>query len=253
METSNENLLRYLLMLGDNSMMLGHRLSELCGHGPNLETDIALTNISLDLFGQVRSYFQYAAKISDDHRTEDEIAFLRSDRQYLNTLLVEQPNEDFGHVIVRQFLFDSFHVPLLEQLAKSKDETIAAIARKSQKEAAYHLRFSSEWVKRLGDGTTESRDRMQKAVDHLYPFIFELFEESEVESYMQKTGIGADLSEVRERTLSKVREVFAVSTLSVPECEPRMPTGKSGIHSEHMGYTLSDIQYMQRAYPHMQW
>ncbi len=250
---TNKRLYQYLLMLGDNSMILGHRLSELCGHGPNLETDIALTNISLDLFGQVRSYFQYAAEISEEDTTEDSIAFLRTDRQYLNSLLVEQPNEDFGHVIARQFFFDCCHVPLLDQLARSKDETIAAIASKSQKESAYHLRFSAEWVKRLGDGTDKSHQKMQAAIDHMYPFVFEMFTESAVEKEMKEAGIGADLSLVERASTEKFREVLEISGLKIPEASPSAANGKSGIHSEHLGFILSDLQYMQRAYPNMQW
>ncbi|WP_421878634.1 1,2-phenylacetyl-CoA epoxidase subunit PaaC [Marinoscillum sp.] len=243
----------YLLMLGDNSIILGHRLSELCGHGPSLETDIALTNISLDLFGQVRSYFQHAAELKDEDATEDSIAFLRMDREYRNSILVEQPNTDFAHVIVRQFLFDSFHLPLLEQLIHSKDETIAAIAAKSIKESKYHLRFSSEWVKRLGDGTEESHKRAQAALDHLYPYLHELFEESPIEKEMKESGVGADLSKVEEKSRSRIHEVMLEANLAIPEIADRMVRGKQGIHSEHMGFILSDVQYMQRAYPNMQW
>ncbi len=253
MAVSKENLYRYLLLLGDNSMILGHRLSELCGHGPNLETDIALTNISLDLFGQVRSYFQYAASVIGNDATEDSIALLRKEREYANAILVEQPNEDFGHVIIRQFLFDSYHLPLLEQLADSQDETIASIAKKSVKEASYHLRFSSEWVKRLGFGTEESHQKMQAAVNHLFPYLHELFQESKVEEEMKEAGIGADLSAVREQSQSKIKAVFAAATLLIPDLDPRAAHGKSGIHSEHMGYILAELQFMQRAYPDMQW
>tara|TARA_Y100000310_G_scaffold329380_1_gene399101 strand:+ start:2650 stop:3372 length:723 start_codon:yes stop_codon:yes gene_type:complete len=240
-------------MLGDNSMFLGHRLSELCGHGPSLETDIALTNISLDLFGQVRSYFQYAAELKGDEATEDSIAFLRFDRDYRNSIIVEQPNTDFAHVIVRQFLFDSYHTPLQEQLMHSNDETIAAIAAKSIKEAKYHLRFSSEWMKRLGDGTEESHQRTQAALNHLYPYLHEVYHESPIEKEMKERGIGADLSVVKERSIETIKEVIAEATLSIPESEPRMVGGKQGIHSEHMGFILSDLQFMQRAYPNMQW
>ena len=258
MSSSNNNpvqhpLYQYLLMLGDNSMILGHRLSELCGHGPNLETDIALTNISLDLFGQVRSYFQYAAELSGEATSEDTIAFMRTDREYLNALLVEQPNEDFGHVIARQFLYDTYHLPLLNQLAGSKDENIAAVAKKSQKEAAYHLRFSSEWVKRLGDGTEESRSRMQSALEHMYPFVFELYKETEVEAEMKQQGIGADLEKIKAESLGKIQQVLAEANLTLPDLQPRFAKGKSGIHSEHMGFILSELQYMQRAYPNMKW
>ena len=164
----------YLLLLGDSSMILGHRLSELCGHGPNLETDIALTNISLDLFGQVRNYFQYAAEMKGEEATEDSIAFLRLPHEYRNVLLAEQPNTDFAYIIARQFLFDAYHLPLMEALIESKDEQVAAIAHKSIKEVRYHLRFSSEWVKRLGDGTEVSHQKMQEAIEYLWPYTKEL-------------------------------------------------------------------------------
>ena len=248
-----EKLYQYLLLLGDNSMILGHRLSELCGHGPSLETDIALTNHSLDLFGQVRSYFQYAAEIKGGDATEDTIAMLRFDRDYRNAILVEQPNTDFAYVIGRQFLFDAYHLPLLEQLQNSNDETIAAIAAKSIKECRYHLRFSSSWVKRLGDGTEESHERMQTAINHLYPFVHELFHETEIEKEMKELGIGADLKLVKEDFEKRVNEVFAEATIETPNLPIRQANGKTGIHSEHMGFILSQLQYMQRAYPNMQW
>ncbi len=248
-----DSVYQYLLMLGDNSMILGHRLSELCGHGPTLETDIALTNMSLDLFGQVRSYFQYAAQLRGDGATEDSIAMLRSDREYRHVWLVEQPNTDFAHVIGRQFLFDSYHLPLLERLMDSKDEAIAAIAAKSVKEARYHLRFSSEWVKRLGDGTEESHQRMQAAIDHLYPFVDELYQPSPVEEEMFAQGVGADLASIETQSQETIASVFSDATLQRPEGPSRMTLGKQGIHSEHLGYILSELQYMQRAYPDMQW
>ncbi|MEM9328752.1 MAG: 1,2-phenylacetyl-CoA epoxidase subunit PaaC [Bacteroidota bacterium] len=248
-----EDLFEYLLMLGDNSMILGHRLSELCGHGPTLETDIALTNMSLDLFGEVRSLFQYAAQVKGGGATEDSVAMLRSDREYRHVWLVEQPNTDFGHVIGRQFFYDNYHLPLLEQLTKSKDATVAAIAAKSVKESRYHLRFSAEWVKRLGDGTEESHQRMQSAIDHLYPFVAELYQPTPIERDMLAAGVGADLEAVQAQSLETIEQVLADATLSIPEGDPRMTMGKQGIHSEHLGYILSDLQYMQRAYPNMQW
>ena len=248
-----DKLYEYLLMLGDNSMILGHRLSELCGHGPSLETDIALTNISLDLFGQVRSYFQYAAELKGGEATEDSIAFLRFDRDYRNAILVEQPNTDFAHVIGRQFLFDAFHLPLLEQLMKSNDEMIAAVAAKSIKESRYHLRFSSSWVKRLGDGTKESHQKMQAAMNHLMPFVSELFRETPIEKEMKELGIGADLELIKETFDEKVKTIFAEANLEVPEAPSRQTNGKTGIHTEQMGFILAELQYMQRAYPNMQW
>ncbi len=240
-------------MLGDNSMILGHRLSELCGHGPSLETDIALTNISLDLFGQVRNIFQYAAELEDGEATEDTIAYLRNERQHLNCLLVEQPNTDFAHVIVRQYLFDVFQRLQLEALEKSSDKRIIAIATKSLKETKYHVRFSGEWCKRLGDGTEISNSKMQAALNQLYPYVAELFVETEVEKDMKEKGIGIDLAAIKEKYYTEVEELFATANLQIPETPPRHANGKSGIHTEHMGFILADFQYMQRVYPKMEW
>ncbi|MEM7161134.1 MAG: 1,2-phenylacetyl-CoA epoxidase subunit PaaC [Bacteroidota bacterium] len=243
----------YILLLGDNSLILGHRLSELCGHGPNLETDIALTNISLDCYGQVRNYFQYAAKLADDGKTEDDIAFLRNERQYTNVLLLEQPNTDFAHVIARQFLFDVYQLALVKQLLNSKDETISAIANKAIKEVSYHERFSSEWVKRLGDGTEISHSKMQDAINHLYPFVGELFDESELEKNMREEGIGGDIKTIEKPYFERVDGLLKEATLEIPEKKWRRCNGKKGMHSENMGYILSELQYMQRAYPNMEW
>ena len=170
----NQELYNYILEIADNSLILGQRMGELCGHGPSLETDIACTNISLDLFGQVRSYFQYAASLTED-KTEDHIAFLRKEREYKNVLLTEQPNTNFAYTIVRQFFFDVYHVLFVQELQKSNDETLAAIARKTLKEASYHKRFSGDWIIRLGDGTAESHEKIQEAVDYLWPYLEELF------------------------------------------------------------------------------
>lgn len=252
-EISNSNLYKYLLMLGDNSMILGHRLSELCGHGPTLETDIALTNISLDLFGQVRNIFQYAAQLKGTDATEDTIAYLRNERQHLNCLLVEQPNKDFAHVIARQFLFDVFQKLQLEALEKSSDTQVAAIATKSLKETKYHLRFSSEWCKRLGDGTAVSHEKMQSAVNTLYPYTHEFFEETIIEKEMNEQGIGLDLASIKEAYFTIVNNTLAEATLTIPESAGRHANGKTGIHSEHLGYILSDFQYMQRSFPNMSW
>lgn len=248
-----DQLYQYILQLGDNAMILGHRLSELCGHGPNLETDIALTNIALDLFGQVRNYFQYAASLKGEEKTEDDLAFLRYPHQYKNVLLVEQPNTDFAHVIVRQFFFDAYHFPFLEQLCESNDEQLKAIANKGIKEVSYHLRFSSTWMKRLGDGTEESRSKMQAAVDHLWPYVGELFMPTKEEEEILGYGIGADLAVIKAKYDETVRQVIAESTLELPEILGSQKGGKTGIHSEHMGFILADLQYMQRTYPNMNW
>lgn len=252
-ESMKDKIYEYLLMLGDNSMILGHRLSELCGHGPSLETDIALTNLSLDLFGQVRNYFQYAAELKGDGKTEDDIAFLRYSHEYKNTLLTEQPNTDFAYTIGRQFLFDAYHLPLLQQLTKSNDEQIAAIAAKSLKEVKYHLQFSSSWVKRLGNGTEVSHEKMQTAIDALWAFTDELFQESPVEAEMKDFGIGADLEAVKVDFETKVYKILSEATLQIPNTKWYQKGGKKGVHTEHFGFILSDLQYMQRAYPNMTW
>ena len=248
-----EKIYQYLLLLGDNSLILGHRLSELCGHGPSLETDIALTNHSLDLFGQVRNYFQYAAKLSKKDQTEDDIAFLRYEHEYRNVLLVEQPNTNFAYVIGRQFLYDAYHLLLLQQLSSSNDEQLAAIATKSLKEVKYHFRFSSEWVKRLGDGTEVSQQKMQAAIDYLWPYVGELFEETAIEAEMKSMGIGADLNEIKATYLPKVHTTLKEATLEIPNGKWSQSGGKRGVHSEHLGFALAELQYMQRTYPDMAW
>lgn len=243
----------YILTLGDNSLILAQRLSELCGHGPSLETDIALTNISLDLFGQVRNYFQYAAELSDKDETEDSIAFLRVDRQYKNCWLAEQPNTDFAHVICRQYLFDAYHLLLMSALENSSDEQISAIAKKSIKEVKYHLRFSREWMKRLGDGTEVSNQKLQDALNHLYPFVNEFFQETDLEQEMAQNGIGANLAELKDEYFNTVHELLKEANLEIPEPNWRQTDGKLGFHSEQLGFLLAEMQYMQRAYPNMEW
>jgi ring-1,2-phenylacetyl-CoA epoxidase subunit PaaC len=247
------NLYQYILEIADNSLILGQRLGELCGHGPNLETDIACTNISLDVLGQVRSYYQYAAKIVVDGRTEDEIAMLRQEREYLNVLLVEQPNIDFGYTMARQFLFDVYHLLFLNELQKSKDLTLSAIAAKSVKEVSYHQRFSSDWIKRLGDGTEESHERIQNAINDLWTFTDELFHQTEANKVMIKEGIGVDVTKLKTTYYDTVNAILEDATLSVPESKYFQKGGKQGIHTEHMGYLLAELQYMQRAYPDMEW
>jgi len=243
----------YILMLGDQSMILAHRLSELCGHGPTLETDIALTNISLDLFGQVRNYFRYAASIDQGDSTEDSIAFLRKERQYKSAILLEQPNTDFAFVIGRQFLFDVFHQLLLEDLIHSKDTTIAAIATKSIKEVKYHVRLSSQWVRRLGLGTNISHQKMQTAIDTLLPFAHELYTETALEKEMKDQEIGADLNAIKDKYTTAVHKVLVESNISIEHTRNRVARGKQGMHTEHMGYIIAELQFMQRAYPNMQW
>ena len=248
-----ENLYKYILGIADNSLILGQRMGALTGHGPSLETDIACTNISLDLFGQVRSYYQYAAKIAGDGRTEDDIAMLRKEREYVNVLLVEQPNTDFAYSIARQFLFDVYHLLFLNELQKSKDLTLSAIASKSIKEVSYHQRFSSDWIKRLGDGTDLSHQKMQDAIDALWTYTDELFHQTQADKVMVKEGVGVDVTKLKETYYKQVNEVLEEATLNIPESKYFQKGGKEGIHTEHMGYLLSDLQYMQRTYPNMEW
>ena len=249
----NNNLIQYIYGIADNSLILGQRLGELCGHGPSLETDIAFTNISLDLFGQVRSYFQYAAKVIGGDATEDTLAFLRKEREYKNVLLVEQPNQDFGYSISRQFLFDVYHLLLLEELQNSSDETLSAIAKKSIKEVSYHTRFSSDWIRRLGDGTEESHNRIQTAINDLWIFTDELFHQTDADKAMVSDGIGVDVTLLKEKYYNQVNQILEESTLQIPQIEYFQKGGKNGVHSEHMGYILTELQYMQRTYPNMSW
>lgn len=250
---NNTNLYHYILGIADNSLILGQRMGELCGHGPSLETDIACTNISLDLFGQVRSYYQYAAKIANDGRTEDDIAMLRKEREYVNVLLAEQPNTDFAYTMARHFLFDMYHFLFLTELQKSKDLTLAAIATKSLKEVSYHQRFSSDWIKRLGDGTEESHQRMQNAINDLWTYTDELFHQTEADKVMVAEGIGVDVTKLKAAYYYKVNAILEEATLSIPESKYFQKGGKRGIHTEHMGYLLTELQYMQRTYPNMEW
>lgn len=249
----NKNLYNYILGIADNSLILGQRLGELCGHGPSLETDIACTNMSLDLLGQVRSYYQYASKIAGDGRTEDDIAMLRKEREYFNVLLVEQPNTDFGYTIARQFLFDIYHFLMLSELEKSTDLNLSAIAKKSIKEVSYHKRFSSDWIKRLGDGTEESHKRIQTAINDLWTYTDELFHQTEADKAMVEDGIGVDVCKLKEAYYKEVNAVLEEATLSVPGSKYFQKGGKQGIHTEHMGYLLAELQYMQRTYPNMEW
>lgn len=249
----NQNLIQYIFGVADNCLILGQRLGELCGHGPSLETDIALTNISLDLLGQTRSYYQYVAKLQGGDATEDTVAFLRLEREYKNVLLVEQPNTDFAYSIAKQFLFDVFHLALLTELQNSKDDMLKAIANKSIKEVSYHVRFSSDWIKRLGDGTEESHQKIQTAINDLWIFTDELFHQTDADKEMVQLEIGVDVTLLKEEYYKKINSILEEATLEIPQVEYFQKGGKLGIHSEHMGYLLSDLQYMQRTYPNMTW
>lgn len=247
------SLFEYVLRLGDDSLILGHRLSEWCGHGPILEEDIAMTNISLDLVGQATSLLGYAGELEGKGRDADALAFLRFDRDYKNVLLVEQPNGDFGMTMLRQFFFDAYRKPLFEKLQHSTDQHLAAIAEKSLKETKYHLKHSSEWVIRLGDGTEESNARIQDSLNTLWRYTNELFFTDEVDAELVEKGIVPSLQDVQNEWNATVAVVLTEATLTIPTNNWKQEGGRKGLHSEHLGYILAELQYMQRAYPNMQW
>ena len=251
--TKNEALFHYILRLGDDSLVLGQRLSEWCGHGPILEEDIAITNISLDLIGQATNLLNYGGIVENKGRDGDKLAFLRHEKEYCNLLLVEQLNGDFGDTMLRQFLFDAYRKPLFELLQLSTDKQLAAIAEKSLKETKYHLKHSSEWVIRLGDGTEESHLRVQNSLTNLWRYTDELFFTDDVEKILVDTGLIPDLSQLKKVWTTNVTAVFEQATLSIPSNNWQFEGGRKGRHSEHMGYLLAELQYMQRAYPNMEW
>jgi ring-1,2-phenylacetyl-CoA epoxidase subunit PaaC len=251
--TKPKALFEYLIRHADDTLILGQRLSEWCGHGPILEEDIALTNIALDLIGQATELYEYAAQVENKGRTADDLAFLRLEREYKNVLLVEQKNGDFGKTIVRQFLFDNFQLLNYTQLLNSSDAQVAAIAEKSLKEVKYHLKHSSEWVIRLGDGTEESHQRVQESVDDLMRFVEELFFQNEVNELLQEDKLIGDCEDFKQQFYQNVNNVLTEATLTIPEIKYHQKGGRKGIHSEHMGFLLAEMQYMQRTYPGMQW
>jgi len=246
-------LYRYLLRLGDLSLVLGQRLAEWVGHAPAIEEDLGLANISLDLIGQARLLLSYAGEIEERGRGEDDLAFLREQGEFLNPTLAEQPNGDFGQTIVRQVLLDAFQLELYDRLAQSKDERLGAIAAKAVKETRYHLRYSSGWLVRLGDGTEESHARVQRALDRLWPYTVELFEEDSLDREMADRGIAPRLSEVHSAWSARLDAILAEATLQRPMDRPYAWFGKQGAHSEHLGYLLAEMQSLPRAHPGARW
>lgn len=251
---TKEIIYNYTLHLADNALILAQRNSEWCGHGPILEQDIAITNISLDLIGQARSLYQYAAE-GRESATEDTLAYHRDGRAYKNCLLVEQPNGDWAQTILRQFFFSTYQYFLYQRLQQSADATLAAIAEKSLKEVTYHVRWSSEWVIRLGDGTEESNNRILNALDELWAFTGELFIPASYETEAVKLGIGVDVNAIKPEWEQRVQEIFAEATMPLPTTEGvwMQSGGKTGVHSEYMGFILAEMQSMQRAYPGCEW
>ncbi|HVM87277.1 MAG TPA: 1,2-phenylacetyl-CoA epoxidase subunit PaaC [Puia sp.] len=255
-----KNLINYTLHLADNALILGHRNSEWTGHGPILEQDIAISNIALDLIGQARNFYQYAAQLINysthqpiNTATEDTLAYLRNTNEFKNCLLVEQTNGDWAKTILRQFFFSAYQFYLYQQLQNSNDETLAAIAEKSLKEVTYHLRWSSEWVIRLGDGTEESHSKMIKAIDDLWMFTGEIFEAASYEKIAAGKGFRIDVSLIKNNWLQKVKDIFDEATLGVPQNSSMRSGGKEGKHTKLLGNIFNEMQFMQRTYPNCDW
>jgi ring-1,2-phenylacetyl-CoA epoxidase subunit PaaC len=265
---NSQFLIPYTLHLADNPLILAQRNSEWCGHGPVLEQDIAITNITLDLIGQARNFYQYAATLINQSTnnpikqltnrpinltTEDSLAYLRDNREFKNCLLVEQANGDWGKTILRQFFFSNYQYLLYEKLQDSADEQLAAIAAKALKEVVYHLRWSSEWVIRLGDGTDESHLRTRDAVEELWPYVYEMFMPAEYETELSEEKISVDVASLKHLWLQKTDEIFSEATLVIPESKFAHKGGKEGMHTEQLGYILAEMQFLQRAYPNLTW
>ncbi|MGU3522640.1 1,2-phenylacetyl-CoA epoxidase subunit PaaC [Enterobacteriaceae bacterium C23F] len=250
--TNHDPIATYALRLGDNCLVLAQRLSAWCGHAPELEIDLALANIGLDLLGQARNFLSYAAE-RQGKGDEDQLAFQRDERQFCNVLLVEQPNGNFADTLARQLFMDAWHVALFSRLVTSKDAQIAAIAAKAIKEARYHLRFSRGWVERLGGGTELSAQRTQAAIDSLWRFTAELFQADELELDLVAQGIAVDPRELREEWLAEITAALNAAELKVPAEQAYRIGGKQGLHTEHLGPMLAEMQYLQRSYPGQQW
>lgn len=252
--TSNKLLIDYCIRLADDRSILGHRLGELCGHGPILEEDIASTNFALDLIGQANSLYEYAAELTGNDCTADKLAYFRTDMEYRNILMVEQNNDDFAHVQFRQFLFDSFSLFFFQALAESKDERLAAIAKKSLKEVRYHFRHSSQWILRLGDGTEESHERLQTAMEFYWMYTVELFEKDDLVNQLIAEGIAPDTDLFKEKWLETVNSVLEEATMKTQSMNTFMQTGgRRGVHTEALGHLLACMQVLPRMMPECEW
>jgi ring-1,2-phenylacetyl-CoA epoxidase subunit PaaC len=243
----------YYLQIADNALILSHRLSEYSSHGPYLEEDLATTNVALDLIGIAESVYIETARISDEGKSADDLVYRRGEFEYLNCLLVEQPNTDFAYIMVRQFFTDAFHFYFFTELVNSSDPFMAELGIKSIKEIAYHLRRSSEWMVRLGDGTEEAHQKTQDAINSLWRFTGEFFEENETDKEMRLTNAGADLFLVYKNWLAKINEIFYMSNLKVPDNKFQLSGGKNGRHTEHMGFILTEMQFLPSKYPDAIW
>jgi ring-1,2-phenylacetyl-CoA epoxidase subunit PaaC len=252
-KVSETPMVLYVLRRADDALILGHRLSEWCGHAPMLEEDMALSNIALDLLGQARELYSYASKVEGKDNNEDRFAYLRDVRQYRNLLLTEQPNGDFARTMVRQFFYSAFADLYWRAMMKSIDATLTAIAAKSEKESAYHLRHSSEWIVRLGDGTEESHARAQAAIDELWAFTGEMFAVDDGERGLIEAGAAFDPVGLRQQWHKTVTGVAAEATLTLPKNDWMQQGGRVGRHSEHLGHLLSELQSLQRSFPGATW
>ncbi|MFV0178908.1 phenylacetate-CoA oxygenase subunit PaaC [Empedobacter falsenii] len=251
---NNQNYIDFILHLADTNLILAQRLCEWCGHGPVLEQDIAMSNMALDLLGQTSNYYNYAAEIIGNGATEDTLAMLREEREYKNLLLVEQPNGHFGDTVARQFFYDSYHALLLEQFLKVKDLKLQSIAEKSLKEVKYHLKWSAEWMIRLGDGTEESHNKIQQAVYDILPYVGEAFILAPYQKALIEEGLIDNPIDFKATWLANVKAVLYEATIEADvENTFAQKGGKEGVHSEHLGFILTDLQYMQRTYPNLQW
>jgi len=248
-----QDLIDYAARLADDTLVLGHRLSEWASKGPFLEEDIALSNVALDYIGRARMYYTYAAELSGNGKTEDDFAYLRDERQFQNHLINELPRGDFGYTIARQLFLDVYHTHYLAALKGSRDETLAAIAAKGAKETRYHLRRSTDWTLRLGDGTEESHRRMQAAIDDLWGYTHEIFEHDELEQRLIEAGIAVDASSFKAQWLADVKAVLEEATLTVPDAEWAVRGGREGYHTENLGHLLTEMQFLHRAYPNSKW
>lgn len=253
-ENIKQALITYCLRIGDTSLILGQRMSEWCGHGPALEEDIAMSNMSLDLIGQARLMLSYAGSLEGKGRTEDDLAFHRDERQFLNLLLAEQPNGDFAQTMARHFLLSLYMLHQYDALKKSTDDYLRAFAEKSWKEIAYHVRHSQDWVLRLGDGTSESNGRLQEAVNELWPYTEDLFNSDQTDMLLEKEGIGVSLDSIKEKWAQQVDALFQNAMIQKPILSGIMKReSREGKHTEHLGYILATMQFLPRAYPDAKW
>lgn len=249
----NELKYTYSLRLADNAWVLSHGLSEWCSNGPFLEEDLALTNIALDLIGRAQAFYNYAAELEGKGWTADDLAYRRNERQYYNNLLAEMPNGNFADTIARQLFMSVYEYYFFMSLQNSKDETFAALAAKTLKEVKYHMAHAADWVVRLGDGTAESHNKMQQAIDELWMYTGELFEADETDNLLSEQSIGVDTLSLQSLWETHISEVLEEATLKIPEAEYMQTGGRQGIHTEYLGHMLGEMQYLQRAYPDAKW